>query len=186
MSEYFPNWLKTKLRWLRPRHGAPPPTFMRVAYCVPRQIVLITTRYEDADNIWPMDWHVPLSLDPELYGIAVNRTSYGAELVQSSKVFVVNFVPATWEDVIFVCGSNSGRAVDKFAATGLAQEEAETVDAPRLADALGCLECRVEQTIGVGDHTFFVGRVSHSIYRADAPRLHHLDSALPVMTGTAK
>ncbi len=186
MRESLKTWLMTKVQGLRAQQGAPPPTFMRVAYAVPRQVVLITTRYEAADNVWPMDWHVPLSLEPELYGIAVNRTSYGAELVGLSKVFVVNFVPATWEDAIFVCGSTSGRATDKFAVAGLAREEAETVDAPRLAGALGCLECRVEQTIGVGDHTFFVGRVTHSIYRTDAPRLHHLDSALPVMSGAAK
>ena len=151
---------------------------MRVAYSTPRQVVLITVRHDQAENVWPIDWHVPLSFAPELYAIAVNHNGFGTELVRKSGVFVVNFVPATWEQVIFLCGNVSGRTVDKFAKAGLRKEEAESVDAPRLAESLGALECRVRQTIEVGDHTLFIGEVTQKVYRADAPRLHHLDSRL--------
>jgi flavin reductase (DIM6/NTAB) family NADH-FMN oxidoreductase RutF len=151
---------------------------MRVAYSTPRQVVLITARHDGVDNVWPLDWHVPLSFEPGLYGIAVNRTGYGAALVRSSGVFVVNFVPATWEKTIFLCGNVSGRTVDKFAAVGLRKKEAESVDAPRLAESLGALECKVRQTIDVGDHTLFIGEVTRTVYCADAPRLHHLDIRL--------
>ncbi len=154
------------------------PEFVRVAYCVPRQVVLVTTRFQEQENVWPVDWHIPLSLSPKLYGLALNRSGYGTELVRASGVFVVNFVPVTWEEVIFFCGRTSGRQVDKFAATGLAKEEAQTVDAPRLADALGVLECRVVRAVETGDHTFFVGEVTHEVFRGQAPRLHHLDSGL--------
>ena len=157
---------------------APESTFMRVAYSTPRQVVLVTTRHDGAENIWPVDWHVPLSFEPSLYGIAANRNGYGAQLVRESGVFVVNFVPASWENVIFLCGNVSGRTADKFAATGLRKEEAESVDAPRLADSLGALECKVRQAIEVGDHMLFIGEVTHKVLRADAPRLHHLDSRL--------
>jgi flavin reductase (DIM6/NTAB) family NADH-FMN oxidoreductase RutF len=158
--------------------GRPESTFMRVAYSTPRQVVLITTRHDGTDNVWPLDFHMPLSFEPPLYCIAANRNGFGAGLVRSSGVFVVNFVPATWEQVIFLCGNVSGRETDKFAAAGLRKEEAESVDAPRLAESLGALECRVQQTLEVGDHTLFIGEVTHKIHRADAPRLHHLDVRL--------
>jgi flavin reductase (DIM6/NTAB) family NADH-FMN oxidoreductase RutF len=154
---------------------------MRVAYSMPRQVVLITTRHDGADNIWPMDFHMPLSFEPALYCIAANRNGYGAGLVRGSGVFVVNFVPATWEKAIFLCGSVSGRETDKFAAAGLRKEEAESVDAPRLAESLGSLECRVLQMVEVGDHTLFIGEVMHQVCRANAPRLHHLDVRLGEM-----
>jgi flavin reductase (DIM6/NTAB) family NADH-FMN oxidoreductase RutF len=157
---------------------APESTFMRVAYTTPREVVLVTTRHAGRENIWAVDWHMPLSFEPSLYCIAANRNGYGAQLVRDSGVFVVNFVPASWERVIFLCGNVSGRAADKFSAAGLRKEEAESVDAPRLADSLGALECRVRQAIEVGDHTLFVGEVTHKLLRADAPRLHHLDSRL--------
>ena len=95
---------------------------MRVAYSVPRQVVLITTRHEGNENVWPLDFHGPLSFVPPLYGIAAQRGGWGAELVRRSGIFVVNFVPASWEKVIFLCGNVSGRTVDKFAAAGLRKE----------------------------------------------------------------
>lgn len=159
-------------------HGKPPDIFMRVAYYVPRQVALITSRHEGQDNVWPMDWHMPLSEDPPLYGLAVTSTSYGAKLIRGSGVFVVNFVPQTWEDVIFHCGRVSGRQENKFEVTGLAVEQATSVDVPRLTEALGVIECRVEEMHEVGDHTFFVGRVLHASGQQSAQRLHHLDSEL--------
>ena len=48
------------------------------------------------------------------YGIALTSTSYGAELIRGSGVFVVNFVPHTWEDIILHCGAVSGRQENKF------------------------------------------------------------------------
>ena len=179
MSGNVRKWLRVVGRRLvRVRGENPAPEFVRVAYCVPRQVVLVTTRFQEQENVWPVDWHIPLSLSPKLYGLALNRSGYGTELVRASGVFVVNFVPVTWEEVIFFCGRTSGRQVDKFAATGLAKEEAQTVDAPRLADALGVLECRDVRAVETGDHTFFVGEVTHEVFRGQAPRLHHLDSGL--------
>jgi flavin reductase (DIM6/NTAB) family NADH-FMN oxidoreductase RutF len=177
-----PRSLRKILSRLRRRLlGLPESTFIRVAYSTPRQVVLITTRYGGADNVWPVDFHMPLSFEPPLYCIATNRNGYGAGLVGSSGVFVVNFVPATWEQAIFLCGNVSGRETDKFAVAGLRKEEAESVDAPRLAESLGTLECRVQQIMEVGDHTLFIGEVTHRMYRAEAPRLHHLDVRLREM-----
>jgi flavin reductase (DIM6/NTAB) family NADH-FMN oxidoreductase RutF len=164
--------------------GRPQSTFIRVAYSTPRQVVLVTTRHAGEDNVWPMDWHVPLSMEPGFYGIAANRAGHGAALVRLSGVFVVNFVPATWEKTIFLCGNVSGRTADKFAAAGLRKEEAESVNAPRLADSLGSIECRVRQTVEVGDHTLFIGEVARTVFRAAGPRLHHLDVRLGEVAAT--
>lgn len=168
------------------RDTTPPPAFIRVAYHTPRQAVLITTRYKSAQNVWPIDWHIPLSLDPELYGISLNRSGYGTELIRQSGLFVVNFVPMAWEQAILYCGRTSGREIDKFSAANLRKEEAVSVDAPRVAGALGYLECRVSQTVEVGDHTLFIGAVTHRELRAEAPRLHHLDHSLSDRLDTFK
>jgi flavin reductase (DIM6/NTAB) family NADH-FMN oxidoreductase RutF len=178
MKERVQHWLRQRIgRWLRRVGLAPESTFMRVAYSVPRQVVLVTSRHDGAESVWAVDWHFPLSSRPSLYGIALTPT-YGAQLIRGSGVFVVNFVPASWEEVILFCGNASGRTVDKFAAAGLRKEPAESVDAPRLADSLGALECRVRQIIEVGDHALFIGEVTREVLRPDAPRLHHVDVRL--------
>lgn len=171
------HWNRIRARLSgRSRHEAP--TFVRAAYQVPRQVVLITASHQDRRNVWPMDWHIPLSLEPRLYGIAVNRTSFGAELVRASGVFIVNFMSMDWQDAILYCGRTSGRQLDKFAALDLLTEPATSVDSPRLAESLGFLECRVEQTVEVGDHTLFIGLVTHSETRTTAPQLHHVDRSV--------
>jgi flavin reductase (DIM6/NTAB) family NADH-FMN oxidoreductase RutF len=177
MKQYIPNWLKTKMKALRPGHAPPPPSFMRVSYCVPRQVVLLTARHNGAENVWPIDWHVPLSIAPQLYGISLNP-GYGASLIRDSGAFVVNFVPASWEEIVFFCGRTSGRDVDKFEAAQLRRVEGQVVNAPCLAEALGYLECEVQQSLTVGDHLFFVGQVRHATYQPEAARLHHLEGSL--------
>jgi flavin reductase (DIM6/NTAB) family NADH-FMN oxidoreductase RutF len=178
MYRKLAGWLRRRLRPGATGHGGVTPIFMRVSYYLPRQVVLVTARHQGAENVWPMDWHTPISLEPQLYCIAATTGSYGAELVRASGAYVVNFVPASWEQAILLCGSTSGRTTDKFAQAGLAREQGKMIDAPRLAGALGALECRVEQSVLAGDHTLFIGRVLHSISRAEGPRLHHLDRRL--------
>jgi flavin reductase (DIM6/NTAB) family NADH-FMN oxidoreductase RutF len=176
MLDWLPQPIRRAAgRLLRMIRGRPESTFVRVAYTTPRQVVLVTARHDGVDNVWPLDAHTLLSFEPSLFGIATTRSSFGADLVRRSGVFVVNFVPSTWQDVIFYCGNVSGRNVDKFAAAGLQKEEAQTVDAPRLAQSLGALECKVRQVVEVGDHTLFIGEVTHTVMRTDAPRLHHID-----------
>lgn len=185
LKRYLPIRLRRRLARVRERLlGRPESTFIRVAYSTPRQVVLITTRHAGVDNVWPLDFHMPLSFEPPLYGIAAMRHGYGAGLVRESGIFVVNFVPATWEKTIFLCGNVSGRTTDKFVAAGLQKEEAESVDAPRLAQSLGALECRVRQVLEVGDHILFIGEVTRTVYRAEGPRLHHLDVRLRDAAGT--
>ena len=181
LLQYLTPSLRSRLGELRRKILRPQSTFMRIAYTIPRQVVLITTRNDGVDNIWALDWHMPLSHEPKLYGIALSPNGYGTQLIRGSGVFVVNFVPASWKTDIFFCGKVSGRTIDKFAETGLRKEEAQSVNAPRLADSLGALECKVTQTIEMGDHIFLVGEVTHMVMRADAPKLHHIDIRLREM-----
>ncbi|MDX1664071.1 MAG: flavin reductase family protein [Candidatus Promineifilaceae bacterium] len=179
MRQKVKKWLR---RLVGEAQGKAPSDFMRVAYSTPRQVVLLTARRENVDNVWPVDWHIPLSEEPELYGLSASRNGFGTAMIKTAGAFVVNFVPASWEEIIFYCGTTSGQEVDKFMQAGLVKEEAQTIDAPRLAEALGWLECRVEQCHEVGDHIFFVGRVTAKAFsalesqnpRQSTARLYHL------------
>ena len=157
-------------------HRQAPPTFVRVAYSLPRRVVLITVRHGEQEDVWPIDWHTPLSISPERYGICVYRGGYGAELLAAAKCFVVNFVPDSWEKAILTCGNTTGRNTDKFAAAGLLRENAETIAAPRLSGCLGHLECEVERIEDFDDRWFVIGRVTHSALVAPGSQLFHVSS----------
>ncbi len=140
----------------------------------PRQTILLTSRAGNKDNVMTLDWHTPLSFEPMMYAVSIAKARYSLELVRSSKVFVVNFMSCQFEKEVLYCGRHSGKYIDKFKETSLEREEAETINCPRIKQALGYLECQVQEELEVGDHILFVARVSKAELREKGKRLFHL------------
>ncbi|MBC8388565.1 MAG: flavin reductase family protein [Actinobacteria bacterium] len=140
----------------------------------PRQTILLTCRAEGKDNVMTLDWHTPLSFEPVMYAVSIGKTRYSLSLIRKSKVFVVNFMSKDFEKELLFCGRHSGKTLDKFKETGLEKEEAETINCPRIKQALGYLECKVEKETEVGDHFLFIARVTKSELKQKGKRLFHL------------
>lgn len=140
----------------------------------PLQTILLTSRAEGKDNVMTLDWHMPLSFEPMMYAVSIGKTRHSLELVKKSKVFTVNFMPKDFEKQILFCGTHSGKDLDKFQNAGLEKEEAETIDCPRIKQALGYLECKVEKEIEAGDHILFVAAVAKAELKKKEKRLFHL------------
>jgi len=113
-------------------------------------------------------WHIPLSHEPPLVGISLRAGSFSQGSIQASGEFVINIVGPDFIDAVSVCGNTSGARVDKLAQAGLAVCPAGMVHPPIIEGALGCLECRVEEAISMGDHVFYVGRVLQAKVQAQA------------------
>jgi len=140
----------------------------------PRQTILLTSRAGNKDNVMTLDWHTPLSFEPMKYAVSIAKVRYSLELIRSSKVFVVNFMSYQFEKEVLYCGRHSGKYIDKFKETSLEREEAETINCPRIKQALGYLECQVQEELEAGDHILFVARVSKAELREKGKRLFHL------------
>lgn len=140
----------------------------------PRQIILVTSRWQNKDDIITLAWHMPLSFDPMMYGISIGKKRFSLELIRNSKVFVVNFISKEFKEDILFCGEVSGREVDKFKETRFEKEEAETINCPRIKQALGYLECEVVDEIETGDHILFIGKVKKAELKKHGVRLFHI------------
>ena len=135
----------------------------------PRQVILVSCRAEIKsrfspekevkDNIITLAWHMPVSFEPLLYAISVGKERYSLDIIKKGNVFVVNFMPFELKKEVLFCGRHSGEVIDKFKEAGLKKEEAETIDCPRIKQALGYLECEVVNQIEAGDHIIFIGKV---------------------------
>ena len=62
-------------------------------------------------------------------------------------------------DVSEICGSISGRTVDKYAKAQLRTRPADKVKVPLIEVCLATLECRLVAQHEVGDHILFVGEI---------------------------
>ena len=91
--------------------------------------------------------------------VSIAKTHYSHALIVQSGEFVINVPPAGMADKVVQCGKVSGRDTDKFCETGLTPVPAKRVGPPLIEECLGHLECRLDQSVDVGDHTLFVGRV---------------------------
>ena len=94
-----------------------------------------------------------------MYGISVSPNRYSHGLIQKTKEFVINFAPYEIADIINFCGKNSGRNTDKIKKMNLTLEPAQKINTPIIKECFSHLECRLYNTIKLGDHTIFVGEV---------------------------
>lgn len=122
-------------------------------------LILITTADEDKRNIATIAWHMPLSSEPPLIGIAVAKEHYTSELIMVSEEFTINIPNWPLLEKVIYCGSVSGKEKDKFGETGLTPEPpVKLVEAPRVKECIGAIECELYETKEIGDHYLFIGQ----------------------------
>ena len=123
-------------------------------------MVLVTSVDEKGTpNIVTLAWAGVVCSDPPTIGLGIrpNRHSHG--LIEQSKEFVVNIPSLSILKETDYCGRVSGRDHNKFEETKLTPEPASKVKAPLIKECPVNLECVLEQTVKVGSHDLFLGRV---------------------------
>jgi len=97
----------------------------------PEQVVMATTvSSEGRPNIITLGWAMPTSNDPPLCAISIGLTRFSHELLEQVAEFVLAFPAEDMEAAMLLCGTKSGREVDKFAEAGLTPLPAAAVRPP--------------------------------------------------------
>jgi flavin reductase (DIM6/NTAB) family NADH-FMN oxidoreductase RutF len=122
-------------------------------------VTLVTTAWRGSENVAPVIWHTPLSIEPPLIGIAVHPSRHTHDMIKFSEQFVLNIPTVRLLKHAHYTGLVSGANVGKMEETRLPTIKAQAVQAPLLDFCLGWIECGLEDALRLGDHTFFVGRV---------------------------
>jgi flavin reductase (DIM6/NTAB) family NADH-FMN oxidoreductase RutF len=126
----------------------------------PELIVLAVCQgKEGPPNVITIGWFMPTSIEPPMVAISVGKTRYSHDLIRDGREFVVAFPPEELRDAMLICGSESGRDVNKIQKSGLATAPAKIVKPPLLTQCAANLECKVVGECDSGDHTIFVGEV---------------------------
>jgi flavin reductase (DIM6/NTAB) family NADH-FMN oxidoreductase RutF len=109
---------------------------------------------------------VGLSLEPPLVGFAVARQAALHELLREAGRCALSLLAAGQEDV----AEHFARGVPPIGMwEGVATEPSS--GPPRLAGALGWLECAVQDEVATGTHTLFVCAVERAVPGTDEPGL---------------
>ena len=102
---------------------------------------------------------IGMGTQPVIVGIAIAKPRYSHQLISATREYVVNFPTSRMVRTVDLCGTVSGREVDKFAAFGLTPMPATQVRPPLIGQCPLNLECRVLGIQEVGDHDLFLGEV---------------------------
>jgi len=122
-------------------------------------VALVTTRWRDQTDVMPAVWLTQLSRSPPLIGLAVNPSRHTHDMIRFSEQFALNFPARDMVNHTHYFGVVSGKDVNKLELANLATFRAGKVDAPLIQGCVAWVECGVEDSYRLGDHTLFIGRV---------------------------
>ncbi len=128
----------------------------------PYPATLITTMGDDKKpNIISVAWITPLSVNPSIIMFALRRERYSYKLISENQEFVVNIPDYNLIKEVLMCGTYSGKNIDKFELTKFTKIESEFVKVPKIKECIGNIECKVLEIIDKKelDHVIVLGRV---------------------------
>ena len=110
-----------------------------------RKGALLTTGADGAVNTMTIGWgHLGIEWSRPIFVAYVRQSRHTKTLLDKNPEFTVNIpVGVADKEILRVCGTKSGRDMDKFKELGLAAVPGETVSVPAIAQLPLTLECKV-------------------------------------------
>lgn len=109
----------------------------------PEGILLVCGKDTTSANPMTISWGMfGIMWGRPIMMVMVRHSRYTWDFMMEAPDFTVNWMPEDWSDAVRLCGQASGRALDKFTATGMTPVAGTTVSSPRIAESSLSLECR--------------------------------------------
>lgn len=131
----------------------------------PCPTVLVTSKYNNIENVLTISWAGIASSHPEYVTISINPKRYSYLPILKSKKFCINIPGSNLIDAIDFCGNISGREIDKFSACGFSKKyisEYILIEQCQMQ-----LLCDVKKKIELGSHHLLVAKVVEKYINID-------------------
>lgn len=133
-------------------------------------IYVLTTRHDDIINGMIASWVSQVSFEPPLIMVAVHPNRFSHDLIAKSGHFALHSLAREQKDLL-----SRFKGPDPAAKFSAISWHDGVTGCPILADCIGCLECRVTQTLAPGNHTLFIGEVVDAEFNKELTPLCTLD-----------
>ncbi len=131
-------------------------SFAEVLRKFPLAVSVVTVGRGGAENALTVSWATPVSFEPPMFLVAVDRLHYSVDFVKSTRNFAVNVLAEGQEKLAGQFARQSMQGEDKLA--GVPHREGPS-GAPILTDAVAFFDCELAFYVEAGDHYLLVGRV---------------------------
>ena len=107
--------------------------------------VLLTTKAEDKVNTMTISWGtLGIEWNKSIFTVFVRENRFTKEQLDKNPQFTINIPVGEFDKKILgVCGTKSGRNVDKISELNLTLEESNNISVPGIKELPLTLECRV-------------------------------------------
>jgi flavin reductase (DIM6/NTAB) family NADH-FMN oxidoreductase RutF len=107
-------------------------------------ILLVAAGKDGKPNAMTIGWGLVGTIwRKPFFTVAVRLSRYTHKLMEESDTFTVCLPAKGMEEILDICGTKSGRDMDKFKELGLTAEKGFQVDAPYITECPVHYECRV-------------------------------------------
>uniref|UniRef100_A0A7C2P592 Flavin reductase family protein n=1 Tax=candidate division WOR-3 bacterium TaxID=2052148 RepID=A0A7C2P592_UNCW3 len=126
----------------------------------PAMVVVVTTiDNKGIPNACTVAWSMPVSINPPLIAIALQKRHKTTRNIEETGEFVLNIPGKNLLELAEKCGSESGWRVNKFEKYNIKPIPSKFTKPPKIANALGYVECKLYAKYEGGDHYIFVGEI---------------------------
>jgi flavin reductase (DIM6/NTAB) family NADH-FMN oxidoreductase RutF len=122
-------------------------------------VLAVTSSPEGKPNAIGLGWWTICSWSPRMIAISVGRSRYSRECLDHGHEFVLCLLGEEHARAAWICGTRSGRKLDKLAEAGLTVVPSLRTAVPTIAESVLSCECRVVSELQTGDHVLYVGEV---------------------------
>jgi flavin reductase (DIM6/NTAB) family NADH-FMN oxidoreductase RutF len=126
---------------------------------------LITSTGPNGPNIMAAEWTYYVSWSPALVSVHIGGGKTGkatSENIMATKEFGVSIASSDQNVLASIAGGSSGREVDKLAVLkemGFHFHPSKHIKPELVSGAASNIECKLKDSIEIGDHTMFIGEV---------------------------
>ena len=122
-------------------------------------VLAVTLDKRERPNIIGLSWWMFTSWDPLMIAISVGNEKYSHECLIHNKEFTLCFPSEGQEKDAWLCGTKSGKAIDKFQETGFKPVHSKNIKPPMIEGSTVAYECKVVKHLETGDHTQHIANV---------------------------
>jgi flavin reductase (DIM6/NTAB) family NADH-FMN oxidoreductase RutF len=119
-------------------------------------VAIVTSIYEDQQYGMTVNSFTSISLDPPLVSVTLKRLTHTHELVVKSGMFSVTILTSAQKELSDRFAGKMPNIIDRFAGV---QTETISLDSPVFKNGMAYFDCRVVNSMPVGENTLFVAEV---------------------------
>jgi flavin reductase (DIM6/NTAB) family NADH-FMN oxidoreductase RutF len=119
----------------------------------------VTLTPDGKPNAIGISWWTFTSMVPPMLLISVGHTRYSYECLKNLGEFALCFPAEDQAEGAWLCGTKSGRKVDKFPEAGFTAVPSEHIEPPKIEGCTVAFECRVVNEVDAGDHAIFIADI---------------------------